>query len=123
MSPSATSPPPKSSVLHRSLHTTPLRVVSAQGNYLTLSDGQQILDATGGAAVSCLGHGNARVKKAMMQQMDSVAYCHSMFYGTTAGEELCRELVQGTKGGMKRALIVGSGMSLPFKRTGFFKTL
>lgn len=49
-----------SAVLHRSLHHEPLRVVSAQGQYLHLSNGQRIFDATGGAAVACLGHGNER---------------------------------------------------------------
>lgn len=50
----------KSAVLHRSLHVEPLQVVSAQGNYLHLSNGQRIFDATGGAAVACLGHGDVR---------------------------------------------------------------
>ncbi len=49
-----------SAVLHRSLHHDPLRVVSAKGNYLHVSNGQSILDATGGAAVACLGHGDER---------------------------------------------------------------
>ena len=48
----------RSTVLHRSLHQDPLRVTSAKGNYLELSNGQKIFDATGGAAVACLGHGN-----------------------------------------------------------------
>lgn len=52
--------PTKSAVLHRSLHAEPLQVVSAQGNYLHLTNGQKIFDATGGAAVSCLGHGDVR---------------------------------------------------------------
>ena len=50
----------ESAVLHRSLHQVPLRVLSAKGNYLHLSNGQKIFDATGGAAVSCLGHGDER---------------------------------------------------------------
>jgi adenosylmethionine-8-amino-7-oxononanoate aminotransferase len=49
-----------SAVLHRSLHHDPLLVVSASGNYLNLSNGQQIFDASGGAAVACLGHGNEK---------------------------------------------------------------
>lgn len=49
-----------SAVLHRSLHHEPLRVVAARGNHLELNNGQRIFDATGGAAVSCLGHGNER---------------------------------------------------------------
>ena len=50
----------ESAVLHRSLHHEPLHVVGAKGSYLRLSNGQEIFDATGGAAVSCLGHGNKR---------------------------------------------------------------
>lgn len=50
----------KSAVLHRSLHAEPLQVVAAQGNYIHLTNGQKIFDATGGAAVSCLGHGDVR---------------------------------------------------------------
>lgn len=50
----------RSRVLHRSLHSDPLHVTGAQGHYLHLSNGQKILDATGGAAVACLGHGDIR---------------------------------------------------------------
>jgi 4-aminobutyrate aminotransferase-like enzyme len=49
-----------SAVLHRSLHQDPLHVVSAKGHYLYISNGQMIFDATGGAAVACLGHGDER---------------------------------------------------------------
>jgi 4-aminobutyrate aminotransferase-like enzyme len=52
-----------SAVLHRSLHHKPLHVLSAKGNFLSLDNGQKILDATGGAAVSCLGHGNERYQE------------------------------------------------------------
>ena len=52
--------PSKSAVMHRSLLEDPLRVVAAQGNHLQLSNGQKIFDATGGAAVACLGHGDIR---------------------------------------------------------------
>lgn len=50
----------KSAVLHRSLHQDPLIVASAEGNYLHMNNGQKIFDATCGAAVACLGHGNKR---------------------------------------------------------------
>lgn len=106
---SKSSTPSKSAVLHRSLHHDPLRVVRAEGNYLTLSNGQRILDATGGAAVSCLGHGNARVKKAIADQMDTVSYCHSLFFSTSAAENLANELVASTNGEMSRVFVVSSG--------------
>ena len=53
-------PSSNSTVLHRSLHQDPLQVVSAKGHLLHLSNGQEIFDATGGAAVACLGHGDER---------------------------------------------------------------
>lgn len=59
--------------------------------------------------MSCLGHGDERVKAAVMDQMDKVAYCHSLFYGTDAVEELARELVETTGGEMGRAFFVSSG--------------
>ena len=105
----------KSHVLHRSLHNKPHTVVAAQGLYLTLSNGQKILDATGGAAVSCLGHNHPRVKAAIAKQQDTVSYCHSLFFGTQAGEELADELVRGTNGKMARCFIVSSGKFPAFR--------
>jgi adenosylmethionine-8-amino-7-oxononanoate aminotransferase len=61
----------ESAVLHRSLHHRPLYVTSAKGNYLHLSNGQKILDATGGAAVACLGSGNIRYGPTLPSQMRS----------------------------------------------------
>ncbi len=98
-----------SAVLHRSLHHAPLRVVGGSGHYLELSNGQKILDATTGAAVACLGHGNERVKKAMARQMDEISYCHSLFFSTSAAEELASELTASTHGHMSKAFIVSSG--------------
>ncbi|KAI9810097.1 MAG: hypothetical protein M1827_006708 [Pycnora praestabilis] len=98
-----------SAVLHRNLHQAPHKVVSASGNYLELVNGQKILDATGGAAVACLGHGNERVKDAIIAQLDEVAYCHSLFFASSGAEGLARELIDSTKGQMSKAFIVSSG--------------
>lgn len=106
VSPSSTR---KSNILHRSLTSDPLKVVSAQGNYLHLSNGQKILDATGGAAVSCLGHGDSRVAAAIAKQQAEVSYCHSLFYTTSASEALGKILIEGTEGKMAKAFIVSSG--------------
>ncbi len=51
----------KSSLLHRSLIHEPSEVIAAKDSILTLASGQKIIDACGGAAVSCLGHGNEEV--------------------------------------------------------------
>ncbi|KAK5094572.1 hypothetical protein LTR70_004042 [Exophiala xenobiotica] len=96
-------------VMHRSLHDQPLRVVGSEGLYLHLENGQKFLDATGGAAVACLGHNNPVVKKAIIDQLDAVAYTPTIFYSTSAAEELCSLLVRGTNGAMSRAFICSSG--------------
>ena len=104
----------QSAVLHRSLHTDPLTVTGGKGLYLYLSNGQTILDATGGAAVACLGHGHPRIKQAVAAQMDTISYVHSLFFSTAAAEELCRFLVASTappngEPPLTRAYIVSSG--------------
>ncbi|MCJ1377628.1 hypothetical protein MMC17_000723 [Xylographa soralifera] len=100
---------PSSAVLHRDLHHAPLKVVAAKGNYLTLEDGRQIFDATCGAAVACIGHGDPCVKEAVAQQMDEVSYCHSLFFSSSGAEDLAQLLIDSTHGVMARAFIVSSG--------------
>lgn len=98
-----------SAVLHRSLKSAPLQVVSGDGKHLTFSNGHKIIDTTCGAAVACIGYNNKRVKKAMVEQIDKFAYCNSMFFGHPIGEALAAELVNGTDGVMSKAYIMCSG--------------
>lgn len=107
---SSTSPNESASaVLHRDIHTPPKKAVGAAGNYVFLDDGQKIFDATGGAAVSCLGHANPTVKAAISDQMDQLSYCHSAFFSTPSFEELASFLVDSTGGKMSKAYVVSSG--------------
>lgn len=101
--------PDDSSVLHTKLTSAPPKIVKAQGNYLTTSDGLEIFDATGGAAVACIGHNQPRVKKAIMDQLDEVAYCYSPFFTTSASEKLAKFLTDSTQGVMSKVFIVSSG--------------
>jgi adenosylmethionine-8-amino-7-oxononanoate aminotransferase len=105
---------PVPALLHRSLHHQPYKVVSAKGINLTLSDGRIIMDACGGAAVACLGHGNEEVLDAINAQMTTgVSYLHSLTYTTDAAEELARHVIEGPQGGrrfgLERAYFVNSG--------------
>lgn len=99
----------KSAVLHRHLNHEFLTLVRGEGNYLIMEDGQRILDASGGAAVGCIGWGNKRVAEAIMEQVLKAPYCSTIFYTTSVCEELCRMLVESTDGHMARANIVNSG--------------
>ncbi|KAI8949057.1 pyridoxal phosphate-dependent transferase [Xylaria longipes] len=98
-----------SAVVHRSLKVDFPRIVGSEGNYVILEDGRRIFDASGGAAVACIGHGNTRVHDAIAAQLKQVSYCSTIFYTTDVCEALCRELVDSTHGIMKRAYIVNSG--------------
>ena len=89
-----------------------LDVESGSGLYLTLSDGRKILDATGGAAVSAIGHGNVRVKMAIARQLEKVEYCYPGFFKTSCAQQLADYLVSSTNGKMVRACFLGSGLLL-----------
>ncbi|KAL6704802.1 hypothetical protein ACN47E_007606 [Coniothyrium glycines] len=98
-----------SCVLHASLSVNPPQVVHAEGNYLHTSDGRKIFDASGGAAVSCIGHANPRVKRAIQEQLDKVEYCFSPHFTSDAYERLASFLVNSTNGQMQRVFVTGSG--------------
>ncbi|KAL7949185.1 pyridoxal phosphate-dependent transferase [Trichoderma barbatum] len=98
-----------SAVLHRDLKQVPFRVISSSGFYLQFDDGRRILDATGGAAVSCIGHGDLRVIDAITAQAKTLDYCHTMFYSCPSAEDLCKQLITSTNGQMAKAFIVSSG--------------
>lgn len=98
-----------SRVLHRSVLEQPPSVSFAEGNYIHLTTGQKILDATGGAAVACLGHGNKRIAEAIGRQAGRVAYCHTLFFACQPVEELAEFMIDTTYGDMSRAYFVSSG--------------
>ncbi|MEP1765503.1 MAG: aspartate aminotransferase family protein [Sulfitobacter sp.] len=98
-------------VLHRTLDSTLPTVVAGDGNHLIDSNGKRYLDACGGAAVSCLGHDNARVRDAVKAQMDKVAFAHTSFFTNEPAEELAKHLIErAPKGtGEGRVMYLGSG--------------
>ncbi|KAK4163936.1 pyridoxal phosphate-dependent transferase [Cladorrhinum sp. PSN259] len=104
------SPTSKNSLLYKDFNKHPAALVeSASGIYLRTSDGRNILDASSGAAVACLGYDNKKVQQAVTKQLLSVPYCHPGFYKTQAAEELADFLVQSTNGLMSKAVLCGSG--------------
>ncbi len=81
-------------VLHRQLQHRPPTAVGGHGVYLRDADGKEYLDASGGAAVSCLGHGHPEVLAAMHAQIDALAYAHTSFFTTDVAEALAEQLVR-----------------------------
>lgn len=96
-------------VLHRHLHHTPPQAVSARGVWITDAQGREYLDASGGAAVSCLGHGHPDVLAAMHAQVDRLAYAHTSFFTTSVAEELADRLVRTGPAGTSHVYFVSGG--------------
>ncbi len=90
-------------VFHRSLKTEPPIAVSGSGIMLTDAQGRTYIDASGGAAVSCLGHGHPDVRAAMHAQIDEIAYAHTSFFTTRVAEELADTLIATAPGGLNTA--------------------
>ncbi len=109
-SPPTTLPAPGSTrVLHRQIHHRLPVAVAAAGMTLTDAAGREYLDASGGAAVSCLGHGHPEVLAAMHAQIDRVAYAHTSFFTTDVAEQLADELVRTAPAGISHAYFVSGG--------------
>ncbi|TAQ89647.1 hypothetical protein B7494_g2008 [Chlorociboria aeruginascens] len=102
--------PSDSPLLYQSAYMTQTpTVVSASGHYLSLANGQKVLDATSGAAVSAIGYGNTRVKDAIIAQLNKLTYAHPGYFQNTPALELADLLVKSTGGKLSRACLVGSG--------------
>ncbi len=98
-----------SHIIHRNLRVTPPVAVSAQGMLVRDSQGNTYIDASGGAAVSSLGHGHPDVLTAMHRQIDRNAYAHTAFFTTDVAEELAERLVAGAPEGMAAVYFVSGG--------------
>ncbi|WP_038218171.1 aspartate aminotransferase family protein [Xenophilus azovorans] len=98
-----------SHVFHRHLRHTPPQAVSASGMFIRDAQGRAYLDASGGAAVSSLGHGHPDVIAAMHAQIDRLAYAHTSFFTTEVAEQLADELVRTAPEGTSHAYLVSGG--------------
>jgi adenosylmethionine-8-amino-7-oxononanoate aminotransferase len=98
-----------SRVLHRSLRETPPKAVGGDGVWVIAEDGRRILDGSGGAAVSCLGHQHPRVIDAIARQASKLAYAHTGFFSSEPAEALADQLVGDEPGGLGYAYFVSGG--------------
>lgn len=96
-------------VFHRNPQHTLKHAVRGQGISLFDEDGRAYLDASGGAAVSCLGHAHPDVIAAIKNQLDQVAYAHSSFFTTQACEDLADFLAQRAPGDLDHVYFVSGG--------------
>lgn len=98
-----------SRILHRSTDADLPVAIGGRGIELFDADGKAYIDASGGAAVSCLGHGHPEVLAALHAQLDKLAYAHTGFFTSEIAERLADRLVADSPDGIDFVYLVSGG--------------
>ena len=98
-----------SHVFPRHCHKVPPTAVRGEGCYLYDSEGKAYLDGSGGAAVSCLGHGDPDIIAAVQKQVADLAFAHTSFLTSEPAEELADLLIANAPGELDRVYFVSGG--------------
>ncbi|AZO06067.1 MULTISPECIES: aspartate aminotransferase family protein [unclassified Mesorhizobium] len=96
-------------ILHRQINAVLPVASGGKGIELFDSNGRAYIDASGGAAVSCLGHGHPDIIAAMHRQADTLAYAHTSFFTSDVAEALADRLVADAPAGISHAYFVSGG--------------
>ncbi|CAG9215814.1 Uncharacterized aminotransferase YodT [Paraburkholderia sabiae] len=96
-------------VFHRMPKQTLPVAVKGEGIEIVDSTGKRYIDASGGAAVSCLGHSNQRVIDAIKRQAQALPYAHTSFFTTEPAEELASYLTERAPQGLGHVYFVSGG--------------
>jgi adenosylmethionine-8-amino-7-oxononanoate aminotransferase len=100
---------PMTHILHRAANVVMPVAVSASGVEIVDAEGRRYLDASGGAAVSCLGHSHPEVLAAMRKQLETIAYAHTSFFTTEAAERLADRLIEDAPPGLSHVYLLSGG--------------
>ena len=96
-------------ILHRQIGSSLPVAATGSGIEIVDSAGKRYIDASGGAAVSCLGHGHPAVTQALHGQLDKLAYAHTGFFTTEVAEKLGDRLIADAPAGMSHVYLVSGG--------------
>ncbi|MBT3360252.1 MAG: aspartate aminotransferase family protein [Rhodospirillales bacterium] len=96
-------------VFHRMPGSNLALAVGGEGPYIIDANGKRYIDASGGAAVSCLGHGHPAVIEAIKRQADTMAYAHTSFFTNEPAERLASMLVDHAPDGIEKVYFVSGG--------------
>jgi adenosylmethionine-8-amino-7-oxononanoate aminotransferase len=96
-------------ILHRQIGHSYPAAASAHGVTIRDTAGKEYIDASSGAAVSCLGHSHPDVLAAMREQLDRLAYAHTSFFTSQVAEELADELIAHAPQGIGHVFYVSGG--------------
>ena len=98
-----------SHLLHRVAATVPPIAVRGEGIRIFDAQGRAYIDASGGAAVSCLGHQHPQVIAALHKQLDALAYAHTAFFTSEPAERLADHLTAHAPAGLEKAYLLSGG--------------
>jgi adenosylmethionine-8-amino-7-oxononanoate aminotransferase len=96
-------------VFHRFTQMAPPVAVKGEGIIVIDDEGRRYIDACGGAAVSCLGHGHPKVVAAIAEQASRLEYIHTGFFSSAAAEELADLIADMSPGTLDRVWYTSSG--------------
>jgi adenosylmethionine-8-amino-7-oxononanoate aminotransferase len=96
-------------ILHRLANAEMPVAVGGRGVELFDSSGKSYIDASGGAAVSCLGYGHPDVLAALHKQLDTLAYAHTSFFTSDVAERLADRLIADAPAGLGHVYLVSGG--------------
>lgn len=98
-----------SRVFHRQIGADLPVAVGGEGVFILAEDGRRFLDASGGAAVSCLGHSDASVIKAIQDQAAAIPFAHTGFFTSQPAEALADRLVDAAPGELNHVYYLSGG--------------
>ncbi len=98
-----------SHVFYRQLRESYPVAVRGEGCHIIDEQGNRYLDASGGAAVSCLGHSHPKVIESIKRQLDAIPFAHTGFFTSDAAERLADRLIAGAPSGIDRVCFVSGG--------------
>ena len=100
---------PMTHVFHRDPRLKYPVAVRGEGPYLIDREGKRYLDASGGAAVSCLGHSDAKVIGAIQRQLEKLPFAHTSFFTNEPMEELADALIARAPKSFDKVYFVSGG--------------
>lgn len=98
-----------SHVFPRHTRSQPPVAVGGEGCYLFDAQGKRYFDGSGGAAVSCLGHGDPEIIAAVQRQVEKLAFAHTGFFTSEPAEALAELLIAQAPGELDRVYFVSGG--------------
>ena len=83
--------------------------VAGEGCYIVDSTGKRYFDGSGGAAVSCLGHGHPAIIDAIDTQLRKLAFAHTGFFSSEPAEALATLLAEHAPDDIEHVCFVSGG--------------